>query len=118
LPSAFLWHSAKYIYLFFFFALKLFLLWCYIIFNYICKFGSLLELFAVFSQLILFDWISCDNWNMNCKSWEEWKKMNGKMIFLLLSLLWHLIHERTWKLQTSWSRSMTTNLCSNYFLIV
>jgi hypothetical protein len=26
LPSAFLWHSAKYIYLFFFFALKLFLL--------------------------------------------------------------------------------------------
>jgi hypothetical protein len=38
----------------------------------------------VFSQLISFDWISCDNWNMNCKSWEEWKKNEWKNDILVI----------------------------------
>jgi hypothetical protein len=52
-----------------------------------------LRLFAIFLWFICFNWIFPKNTSLNCRCIESWNVMNGKILFVLLSVVWGRIQE-------------------------
>ena len=74
---------------------KLFVLLYYNTCCSVLKFCTFLSDFTIFRQFILVKWIFGNFLDLNCKGFEYPKKVNKKMIFLSLSLMWDRIQGQT-----------------------
>jgi hypothetical protein len=85
LPSVYLGHSTKYIFIFFL-SQPNFLWFVPTLCRLTCSiFGTFIKVFAITIRFCLFNWISLDNSDLNCKSLETRKIVNVKIIFMLFS---------------------------------
>jgi len=93
MPSVTIWHSANDFFLIL--PPKLFVLLYYNTCCSVLKFCTFLSDFTIFRQFILVKWIFGNFLDLNCKCFEYPKKVNKKMIFLSLSLMWDRIQGQT-----------------------
>jgi hypothetical protein len=63
------------------------------------NFGTIIKVFGIPIRFSSFNRIFSNNSDLNYKSLEKWKTMNGKMIFMLLSTSYDLIQEYTRNLE-------------------
>jgi hypothetical protein len=57
----------------------------YSIYTYMFNFDTIIKVFVITIRFSLFNWISSNNSDLECKSLEKCKMMNAKMIFMLFS---------------------------------
>jgi hypothetical protein len=49
------------------------------------NFDKIIKVYVISIRFTLFNWISSDNSDLNCKSLEKWKIVDAKMIFMFLA---------------------------------
>jgi hypothetical protein len=54
-------------------------------YTYMFNFGTIIKVFVIAILFSLFNWISSDDSDLNCKSLEKRKTVNAKMIWMLFN---------------------------------
>jgi hypothetical protein len=117
LSSVFSWHSVKCI-CFFFFSPPTFCTLSLQSLGLHVQLWQFLKVFAIYIRFSIFNWISSDNSNLNCKPLKILKTMDAKLIFMLLSTCYSLIqgHARNFEHQVhkTWPRTCDAVLFKLY----